>query len=310
MNTSAHYSPWDLLPAPEPCTVSPPIDEFYQTTVKHLVKDTVRVMSNGVPIDLDRVADLEVELDKILADVNSTLAQNTYIKKYLESRYQSQIAKYVEEQQSKLKQASHFIKPFDYKKQDHRSYFMHIYSQQTSVSQPTELLPTGIPKWPANTIKKLAKANPFLDKFIKGQLKPSHPIAIQAIELWAQHKADLYNRSYQDKIHTPTMPYPVFNPASPKQKQELFDMLGLKSEKTSKDTGQPSWDRSQVERVHKENQQDQTLVELTQAFIDYSFAAIVRNNFIESFYKYTIDGNLYGQYKLFGAKTLIKYSLS
>ena len=45
------------------------------------------------------------------------------------------------------------------------------------------------------------------------------------------------------------------------------------------------------------------LKEVVNAMLDYSNAAIIRNNFIKAFYDNTVNGRLYGSFKLFGTKT-------
>lgn len=294
------YSPWDLLPAPVPSTVNPDESYFYHNVVKHLIPTTIQLMNTGLPIDLNRVEQLEIELDAIIAEVHTTLAGNAHIQTYLQSRYSSQIAEYQALQQSRLKPPSDFLVPFDPKKLEHRSYFMHLYATTQGLPLPADTLPTGISKWTARDVQKLSASRPILQRLIANQLRPSE--TDPAMQLYAQHKADLRNKSTHDKINTPTITYPTFNPSSPIQKGELFTMLGLKSEATSKTTGSDKWDRSQLERLLKEST-DPILTELLQALIDFSFAAIVRNNFIEAFYNYTVDGRLHGSYKLFGAKS-------
>lgn len=296
------YSPHDQLPAPEPKTVEYPLEHFYQNTARYLIKDTVRIMDNGLHIDLEKVIELEDVLKEQLEEVASELAANPLIQQYLEQRYSAQIKDYIEDRKSKMRTADYYLKPFKHTDMVHRSYFMDEYAKTQGWSIPEDKLPTGVGKWPAALVKKYAKTNRVLQMLLEGTLPANTPTIGLAMDRLAEDKARIYNEKYVEQVQKPAVPYPVFNPGSPQQKQELFAMLGIESEATSKDTGLPSWDRDQIERVNKETR-DEDVRKLTQCFIDYSFAAIIKNNFIEAFYNYTVDDRLYGQYKLLGAKS-------
>lgn len=305
-DTDPLYSPHSLLPAPEPRTVSPPIDQFYHTVAKHLIRDTVRLMSNGLHIDLDKVEELESTLEAQLSSVHQNLAANPYIQSFLEHQFKQQISTFVSEKQAKLKPASFFLKPFKASDQVHRSYFMHIFSQQHGFSQPSDLLPSGVPKWPANLVKKLTPSYPVLTRLLDGTISLEHPVVIEATQLLAQHKADMYNSKYlaviKDPITACSTNYPSFNPASSLQLRQFFDMYGIESENFSKKTDQPTFNRDELERIQKESSDEHILDVVTQ-LLEFSNAAIIQNNFIQAFYKYTINSRLYGSLKLFGAKS-------
>ena len=303
-STFEHYSPWDQLPAPVPAESTYLSRHFYDNTAKQLIRDFVRIMSNGLHIDLTKVEQLEITLDKQLSDVAERLAVNPLISQFQALQHEKLIQQYIDEQTAKLKPVEHFVKPFKHKDLTHRSYFMYIYCNRQGISQPDELLPgTTIPKWESRLVKRLSESRPLLQRLLNGELTDSNHVVAEAMHLLAKHKAELYNRKYLDKVASPTIDIPPFNPGSSKQKQELFEWLGIESEATSKDTGLPSWDRDQIVRINKTTINDD-IRDFTQAMIDQSFAAIVRNNFIEAFYRYTVDNRLYGQYKLFGAKSL------
>jgi len=300
------YSPHDQLPAPEPRTESPPKDYFYEHTAKHLIKDTVRIMANGLPIDLEKVSELEKVLDDQLKNVRFELKANSIISKFQEIQHSKLVKDYITNRKSKLRNIDYYIKPFKHNDMNHRSYFMHLFAKQQKFTEPSDLLPTGIPRYPATLVKKLSKQYPVLTRLLNGTLK-EHPLIDEALTLIAKHKCDIYNEKYLAQINSPNIPIPEFNPGSPQQKQALFAYLGIESNQVSKDTGLPSFPRDEIERINRETI-DENIKHFTQCFIDYSFAAIVRNNFINAFYKYSIpqaDGSyrLHGQYKLLGAKT-------
>lgn len=306
--TAEHFSPHDLLPVPEPATYDLPMGYFYHNVVKHLVRDTVKIMSNGIHIDLDRVIELEATIDQQLQRVADELASNPLIAEFQQLQHGRQIKDYISDRQSKLRTIDHYLKPFKHSDMTHRSYFMHLYATRQGIPLPSVNLPgTSITKWDSKTVNLYAKTRPLLQRIFSGDLV-DHPLITEAMTNLAQDKCDIYNQKYLEQIQQPDIPIPAFNPSSSKQKQELFTWLGIKSDKISKDTGLPSWDRDAIETINRETS-DEHIKHFTQCFIDHSFAAIIRNNFIEAFYKYTVNNRLYGNYKLFGTKTLIKQKI-
>lgn len=300
--TSEYYSPWDLLPTAEPKTVNPPIDYFYNNVAKHLIKDTVRIMNNGLPIDLLKVKTLEQEIDRILNEVQQKLNNNKYVQQCMQLHNNDLIAKYKNNQESKLKTYKHFLKPFKHNNMNHRSYFMFIFSKEQQITQPTELLPTGVPKWSNKLVKKLSTTRPLLKKLLNNKLPDNHSIVKEAMKLLATHKANIYNYKYLEKINSPPINTVSFNPNSTIHKREFFSMLDIKSDSISKKTNESSWDREQIERVNKETT-DPIVKEMTTALINHSFGANIKSTFIPAFYKYTVDNKLHGTLNLFGAKS-------
>lgn len=320
-------SPWELLPAPVPQTENPKLGYFYDKVAKHLIPTTVRIMNTGLPIDLEKVQELEKELDTVLLQVETTLASNSIVKRYLLERYSRIKQSYVEDRLSKCKTPEQLIKPFKHTDMNHRSYFMHCIGSTFKIPEQDDKLPTGIDKWPANKIKPLAKEQVVFKRLLAGELNESNnKFAKQAMELLATHKAEIYNKKYLHQAKTfEGVELPAFNAASPDQKHDILTgMLNHQSDKLTdsyvkyereckishrRNMPEPnppknkySWNRDNMESVLK-NSTDPAEQELLQALVDHSMGAIIKNNFIQAFYRYTVEGRLFGTYKLISAKT-------
>lgn len=300
--TMDNYSPWMQLPAPTPKGAVYKESYFYHMTAKWLVRDTVRLMVNGLPIDLNEVEKLEQSLKGIISAVEERIANNPLVLRYLEVKREELVNAYVSLQKQKLKTPADFYKPFDPKNILHRSAYMQIFCERMGISSPLEEVAEGIPKWSVALVRKFAKEYKVLGHLLAGDVSRTQATADQAADKVAKLKADTHNRKYLELIANPNLKDFKFNPGSAKQKQEFFALIGLESDEQSKKTGEDSWNREQIERVNKETEDDD-IREFTQALIDYSYAAIVRDNFVQSFYRYSVDGRLHGSYKLLGAKS-------
>lgn len=325
MTTSADYSPHSLLPAPEPRTVSPPADYFYDNVAKHLVKDTVRIMSNGLGIDLDKVAVMSEEITDMLTEVKSLLAANPIVRKYQKQRHAKLTAKYISDRQSHCKSPADFARPFEHSDPVHRSYFMHIFAQKQTMESPADLLPTGIPKWPANLVKRLVPSYPILSRLLEGNIAQDNPIVTAAMNLYCEHRAEIHNRSYLEQISLLDFKFPDFSPRSSNQKHELLTgILGWESNELTdayqkyerklakslrynkpappEPKNKYSWGRKHIEVMAKSLIIPEE-IELANALIDFSFGDKILTSFVPAFYNYTIAGRLYSNLRLLGAKS-------
>jgi len=214
IHTSSHYSPWDQLPAPIPAETSYYTRHFYEHTAKHLIRDTVRIMMNGLHIDLDKVIELEATLDKQLELVSQRLAHNPLIQEFNKIQHKRNIKSYRMERKTKLREPSYYYKPFNPKDATHRSFFMSLFAAKYDLPLPSEELMPGIPKWSSKLVRKLSSTRPVLVRMLEGHLTENHELVKQTVESVAKLKADLYNKSYLDQIKDPPIPVPEFNPGS------------------------------------------------------------------------------------------------
>ena len=304
INEEEGFNPIDLLPIEHPIKVDPSVGEldyFYENVSKHLIEDVIKIMSNGIPIDLAKVAELETTVTNVLDDVTTRLASNSVIQDFQAFMYPIKFKAFKDEEELRKRPLEYYLKPYK-GTIVHRSYAVNSYLITSKGSTHA-----GKDKW---TIKELKGLNillndPIIDRFIKGEENPRWEA--EGMKAMAEDKLAVYNRSVDNKIKekgTQENLLPPFNCGSNKQLRELFEYLKIEPIRFSETSGEASWSRDAIEElqvtVDKSSIQIQ---EILQLIVDHSFSAIIKNNFIAAFKKFTIDGVLYGNIKLFGAKS-------
>ena len=320
--------PWQHLPIPMPNKYDPAEKDplwFYNNIGKHLIEDFIKIMSNGLLIDDDKVETLRNILDDNLNTVRQTLANNGIIKQFLEQEFKESKANLIKEQQSKFRTIDYYLKPYKHSDITHRTYLVNEILRTKGLSSDIRI------KWSINDLKKYNKINhlAIFDSIIDKSIDLNHQTVQTVMQKLAQEKLDIYNKSKMQKVDEANAESLVgeFNPGSSVQKHKLLtNMLGYESGKESKayldyhkslsygktptdkngkakrEPNRWSWGRDQLEDLLKTIPNDnKDLIELLQALVDYSFSSIIRTNFIEAFDSFTIDNYLHGNIKLLGA---------
>ena len=291
--------PTDLLPIRPPSEHDPGPSYFYNNVVKHLIQDFIRIMNNGLTIDDKAVDELREVLDEMLMSISSRLSNNQIILDFQANEYPKKFKEYQEETLKSCRTLDYYLKEYDPKNPIHRTYMVNLRLREL------ELLSDIREVW---SVKDLKNYNTYLEDYVLDYvIEKDVPsvYSIPAMRQLAEDKMVIWNKVRTDKVDNITKEdlLPPFNPGSSLQLRKLFEFLNIEPLAFSKDTGEPSWGRDQVEEVLREQCTDPVLEEVLTAFVDYSFSSIVRTTFIEGFDKYTINHKLHGNFKLFGAKT-------
>jgi len=290
--------PYQRLPVPLPCDYDPGPSYFYNNFVSHFIPDMIKMVDTGLEVDSSAVEDLRTLIDEVQETVYERLGKHPYVVKYQETCRRPKAQREHEEDATKsVRTLDHYLKPFKETDMTHRTWLVNTHLRGTGRDKDVR------DKWAVKDIKEynIFLNDAFLSSVIDKRISPNSTTAVKAMRSLAEYKLELWNRPrYEKKKQKVNLE--AFNPNSAKQTCEIFQMLKIPAKAYSKDTGEPSWGRDQIEELRKESK-DETLIEMLDAMIDNSFSSIIKTNFIKAFDTFTIDGVLHGKINLFGAKS-------
>lgn len=245
-------NPIDLLPVVRPLEDPNPPDGtyFYNNVIKYLIPDIIKMESNGIPINLDKVAEVQNTVDTVLENVKNKLASNKLMLDFLSNK--DNIAKQtkINALNEKLKTPEDFLKPFNNKNKMHRTYVINEFLKET---HREDML---LEEWSVKDVKKLNQiiASNFISNLLDNSIKDYMvPTIDKAMYTLATTKAEIYNKNkIKSKIESldEVKLIDKFNPGSSTQKQEFFKFYGIESDKETK-AGNPQWDRDALEELQK-----------------------------------------------------------
>ena len=292
--------PIQHLPVPHPKDFDPSVEDknfFYNNFAKHFIKDMIKMMDVGLYVDSIAVEKLRSKVDNVLESVNYKLSKSILIKKFrLEKQSDYQKAHFDKSTKS-VRTLDHYLKPYNPSNIIHRTWVVNNWLNKTDKEEYCK------DKWSLPDLKKLQifLNDPFIQSVIDKRVSEDNIEILSGMKKLAEYKLNLWNRPRYEKANS-KVKVPDFNPGSSIQIKQFFNFVNVKPLAFSNKTGEPSWGREQLEILRNETSSSD-LIYVLDALIDYSYSAIIRNNFLAAFDKYTVDGVLHGNIVIFGAKS-------
>ena len=242
-------NPIDLLPIKNPKDENPSDTFFYENVVKHLLPDFLRIEENGIPIDLNKVVELEEVVSTVLDKVHDKLKTNPIMLDFLKDTVSKAKASKIEQLQTKKKTYEDFLKPYNPKNKIHRTYVVNLYLGTISKAN------MKMDEWSKKDLKLLNQiiASKFISDLLEDKISQDNPIIIEAMKELAEDKCRVFNKNkIETKIEDTKQSDMImlFNPGSSTQKRAFFDYYGIQSDNVTP-AGNPKWDRDELIRVQK-----------------------------------------------------------
>ncbi len=285
----------NLLPIKHPKDFNPGRRHFYESVIKPMIEPIAQVSLNGINLDLNKVQTLADKLDKVMLDALNELHKSRYVQQTLIELNKNKVQKYKADRESKLKEYTYFIRPFNKTKIDHRSYLIEALLAEQNISYDSgERLPNNHVKWSVNAVKKLmaetdsTEVISFITMLNEDTLSSEATLVKQAMYNLAIAKRDLNsnNMRYKAQILNPEEFLELdlkFNPKSNPSIQKLFENLQI-TPLAFTDTNAPSWGREQLVELTQILENEDKLFVVKQ-LLNISEVSTTRSNFVENFLK-------------------------
>jgi len=293
----------DVLPAELPKDRSYTRMWFYKNISRKLLPITIEFMNNGLPLNLDKVHQLDTHLDDILDKaengVRGLKTVQTYWEKLRGNKASEASDKYLETVDVNS------VKIYKSTNQD----FINIFVE---TMYPDKVLPSKAKNWSATVVKtfdvKLAAAIKAKDLESLRDIPPYNTI-FEKVEKQLtiskiQDKIAKTSETSKNKASKVMLDFEFKPLASAQQKKFILQKgFGVTSNTKSMTTGEDSFNRAELERLCKEVQEGTELHTYLTHLITYSGSSIVKKNFVKNFLEHNENGVIYPGVRLCGTKS-------